>query len=49
MIYDQAVYDILYYDSNLAAYRTDKFAGWQNQPLRTGHRSSRTARSSTRT
>ena len=32
MIYDQAVYDILYYDSNLAAYRTDKFGGWQNQP-----------------
>jgi peptide/nickel transport system substrate-binding protein len=32
MVYDQAVYDILYYDSNLDAYRTDKFAGWRNQP-----------------
>jgi peptide/nickel transport system substrate-binding protein len=32
LIYDQAPYDILYYDSNLAAYRTDKFAGWQNMP-----------------
>ncbi len=36
MIYDQAVYDILYYDSNLAAYRTDRFGGWQNQPLANG-------------
>ena len=36
MIYDQAVYDILYYDSNLAAYRTDHFGGWQNQPLANG-------------
>jgi peptide/nickel transport system substrate-binding protein len=32
MVYDQAVYDILYYDSNLDAYRTDRFAGWRNQP-----------------
>ena len=32
MIYDQAVYDILYYDANLDAYRTDRFAGWQNLP-----------------
>ena len=32
LIYDQAPYDILYYDSNLAAYRTDKFAGWVNMP-----------------
>jgi len=32
LIYDQAPYDILYYDSNLVAYRTDKFAGWQNMP-----------------
>ncbi len=30
--YDQAPYHILYYDDNLHAYRTDKFAGWQNQP-----------------
>jgi peptide/nickel transport system substrate-binding protein len=32
MFYDQAPYHILYYDDNLHAYRTDKFAGWQNQP-----------------
>ena len=32
MWYDQAPYHILYYDDNLHAYRTDKFAGWQNQP-----------------
>jgi peptide/nickel transport system substrate-binding protein len=32
LIYDEAPYDILYYDSNLDAYRTDKFAGWQNMP-----------------
>jgi peptide/nickel transport system substrate-binding protein len=32
LIYDQAPYDILYYDSNLAAYHTDRFAGWFNQP-----------------
>jgi peptide/nickel transport system substrate-binding protein len=32
LIYDQAVYDILYYDANLDAYRTDRFAGWQNMP-----------------
>jgi peptide/nickel transport system substrate-binding protein len=32
LIYDEAVYDIVFYDANLAAYRTDKFAGWQNQP-----------------
>jgi peptide/nickel transport system substrate-binding protein len=32
LIYDQAVYDILYYDANLDAYRTDKFAGWTNMP-----------------
>lgn len=30
--YDQAPYHILYYDAALHAYRTDKFAGWQNQP-----------------
>jgi peptide/nickel transport system substrate-binding protein len=36
LIYDQAVYDILYYDANLAAYRTDRFSGWQNQPLANG-------------
>ncbi|HEX2625990.1 MAG TPA: ABC transporter substrate-binding protein [Candidatus Limnocylindrales bacterium] len=32
LVYDQAVYDILYYDANLDAYRTDRFAGWRNQP-----------------
>ena len=32
LVYDQAVYDILYYDANLDAYRTDRFAGWVNQP-----------------
>jgi peptide/nickel transport system substrate-binding protein len=32
LIYDEAVYDILYYDSNLDAYRTDRFAGWTNMP-----------------
>ena len=31
----QGRYDILYYDANLEAYRTDRFAGWQNQPTRT--------------
>ena len=36
LIYDQAVYDILYYDANLAAYRTDHFGGWQNQPPANG-------------
>lgn len=32
LIYDEAVYDIVFYDANLAAYRTDRFGGWQNQP-----------------
>jgi peptide/nickel transport system substrate-binding protein len=32
LIYNEAPYDILYYDSNLDVYRTDKFAGWQNMP-----------------
>ena len=31
-IYDQAVYDILYYDANLEAYRTDRFTGLVNMP-----------------
>ena len=30
--YDQAPYHILFYDSELHAYRTDRFGGWQNQP-----------------
>ncbi len=36
LIYDQAVYDIVFYDAPLAAYRTDRFAGWQNQPKANG-------------
>ena len=32
LIYDKAVYDILYYDANLVGYRTDRFAGFANQP-----------------
>jgi peptide/nickel transport system substrate-binding protein len=32
LIYDQAPYDVLYYDSALHVYRTDKFAGWQDMP-----------------
>lgn len=31
--YDQAPYHILYYDDVLHAYRTDKWGGWQNQPV----------------
>jgi peptide/nickel transport system substrate-binding protein len=32
LIYDEAPYDVLYYDANLVAYRNDRFAGWQNMP-----------------
>ena len=32
----RACYHVLYYDSELHAYRTDKFAGWTNQPPDTG-------------
>jgi peptide/nickel transport system substrate-binding protein len=32
LIYDEAPYDILFYDATLAAYRTDRFAGWRNMP-----------------
>ena len=32
LFYDQAPYQILYYDDELHVYRTDKFGGWQNQP-----------------
>jgi peptide/nickel transport system substrate-binding protein len=32
LIYDEAPYDILYYDNELDVYRNDRFAGWQNQP-----------------
>lgn len=36
LFYDAAAYQILYYDSELHAYRTDKFAGWVNQPPQNG-------------
>ena len=32
LIYDEAPYDILFYDENLDVYRNDKFAGWENMP-----------------
>jgi peptide/nickel transport system substrate-binding protein len=32
LIYNEAPYDVLYYDANLDVYRTDRFAGWQNMP-----------------
>jgi peptide/nickel transport system substrate-binding protein len=32
LIYNEAPYDILYYDANLDVYRVDRFAGWQNMP-----------------
>jgi peptide/nickel transport system substrate-binding protein len=32
IIYDEAPYDILFYDSYLDVYRNDRFAGWQNMP-----------------
>ena len=47
IFYDQAPYDILYYDNNLDAYHTDKFAGWQNQPVEGGAPFFATARSTT--
>ena len=47
VVYDAAPYHILYYDDNLHAYRTDKFAGWQNQPTANGTPCSRTGRSAT--
>ncbi|HTC85263.1 MAG TPA: ABC transporter substrate-binding protein, partial [Candidatus Acidoferrum sp.] len=36
LFYDQAPYHILYYDNNLDAYHTDKFGGWQTQPIHGG-------------
>ncbi len=36
IIYNDAPYDILFYDSNLDVYRNDKFAGWQNMPSEHG-------------
>ena len=32
LIYNDAPYDVLYYDANLDVYRNDKFGGWQNMP-----------------
>jgi peptide/nickel transport system substrate-binding protein len=32
IFYEKAPYHVLYYDSELHAYRTDKFANWTNQP-----------------
>ena len=32
LIYNEAVYDVLYYDANLDVYRNDRFAGWQSMP-----------------
>lgn len=36
IFYDEAPYIVLYYDSELHAYRTDKFGGWVNQPPDSG-------------
>jgi peptide/nickel transport system substrate-binding protein len=36
VFYDEAPYIILYYDAELHAYRTDKFAGWSLQPSEGG-------------
>jgi peptide/nickel transport system substrate-binding protein len=32
LVYNEAPYDVLYYDANLDVYRNDRFAGWQNMP-----------------
>lgn len=34
--YDSATYNVLYYDGDLQAYRTDRFEGWLRQPAETG-------------
>ena len=36
IFYDDAPYHVLYYDNELHAYRTDKFANWTNQPPEIG-------------
>ena len=36
IFYEKAPYHVLYYDSELHAYRTDRFSGWTNQPPDTG-------------
>ena len=34
LIYDEAPYDVLFYDANLDVYRNDKFAGWREHAAR---------------
>jgi peptide/nickel transport system substrate-binding protein len=36
IVYDEAPYIVMYYDSELHAYRTDRFGGWRNQPANGG-------------
>lgn len=36
IFYRDAPYHVVYYDNELHAYRTDKFAGWTNQPPASG-------------
>lgn len=36
IFYNDAPYHILFYDAQLDAYRTDRFTGWQNQPISNG-------------
>ncbi|HMK08240.1 MAG TPA: ABC transporter substrate-binding protein [Anaerolineales bacterium] len=36
LFYQQAPYHVLWYPTNLDAYRTDRFGGWRNQPTKTG-------------
>jgi peptide/nickel transport system substrate-binding protein len=36
LIYDEAVYDILFYDAELHAYRTDRFGDWRKIPASNG-------------
>ena len=36
LFYDQAPYQVLYYDDELHVYHTDKFGGWQTQPTTGG-------------
>ena len=36
IFYRDAPYHVMYYDSELHAYRTDRFAGWVNQPPESG-------------
>jgi len=35
-MYDSAVYNVLYYEGDQQAYRTDRFEGWIRQPAATG-------------